>query len=1675
MDAGQYSTDFTKASDETELLQACIAELQKLEDAKKFVDVRCKDNIPTQNRLVKLIGNKPIFDCSMNGVNTEALLDTGSMVSVSNSKWVQENFPDSEIRPISDFLESDDEKVKVKFTAANNSEVFMVGVVVLNFSIGDHSFPVPFLVTDSVLTQPIIGYNVIEYFIKTSKPEDVISLLVNSSHGVDAGKIKGMVNVVNQTVVDDDFLGDLRAVKPCVIPPKSSVRIRCRVKGDVKGLDLNFLCSEPLVADWDDDLIVSESLGELVRGRTPHVNIEIRNTSSTEKFIRKNMIVGEITAIKSVLPFKLFNESPVEVDVASVKASENVESEPKWQPKANLAHLPDDQRKEIEELLYEECEVFAKSDTDIGDIRDFQMDIHLTDEIPVNQAYRHLPRKLYDDVKNYLNDLIVNGWIQESSSPYASPIVCVRKKDNTLRLCVDYRKLNLKTVPDRQPIPRVQDLLDGLHGQKFFSTLDMAKAYHQGYIRDICRKYTAFSTPWALFEWLRIPFGLKNAPAAFQKYINTALSGLLDKVCLAYLDDILIYGKTFKEAKMNLRTVLKRLKEKGVKLRVDKCEFIKPEVRYLGRLVSAEGYRADPEDVKALQKFREPPKTVGDVRSLLGFLGYYRSYVRDFAKKLKPVYDLLKFDEKASPAKSGKSVQNKGYDKKKPIVWNSDLQARVDDVIDTLQSPEVMAFPDFDSPFIVNTDASGVGLGAVLYQKQGEEKLNRVISYASRTLTNAERNYHLHSGKLEFLALKWAVTEKFADYLGHGAQSVIYTDNNPLTYVMTSAKLNATGMRWVADLAGYDFELKYRPGKSNNDADGLSRNPIPNDLDTLERECTATCDKNILSSVLTGPKDATCYAVSAELLHLPPIDGYTPLSIDELQNTQLADPVVGPVYQSVQLGVRPSRQEWKELSNRCKVLFRQWNKLSVVNGVLVRKTQKDTQIILPESLHQLVYVELHQKMGHLGLERVMDLARRRFFWPHMAADTDNYIKNKCPCVVSKKPNIAERAPLVPIHATKPFEMISIDYLKVDRGKRGFEFILVVVDHFTRFAQAYATRKNSSRAAADKIFNHFILQYGFPTRIHHDLGREFNSNLLKDLHKLTGVKMSNTTPYHPEGDGQCERANRTIINMLKSIPEKEKSSWMDHLPKLMFAYNATVNKTTQFSPFFLLMGREPRLPIDDVFPDVSTAPVGTTQSENGIQDPERNRDKIGQFVKQWNRRMTQAYDLANKNIGKSADYNKTKYDQKATASELSCGDRVLVRNVRPKGTTRSGKLASYWNPIVYVVVEKLKGIPVYVVKEWNSRNKKTRTLHRNLLKQINELASVPSTAQIPVPGTVTSSDNVVPDVVNPSTLQSRQNVTNKTVVSARSPSPSKRDSRHTRPARVAREPTQKHTRVGDSKPQKHHQTTPKPAPRPIVSYSSDSDTDSDDTVVILNKRHVRPSYERLLPSLLRGRGRDSRSSLAAHSESSDDITIAQDNDGEQSLISDIASDIDDDAHSVVVDEQFPDATDQDTEVEVSEESESVIEVSEESESVIEVSEESIFEDEDDVAKDNNVLEDANDDSFYSAHSVQSSDSAGPSHHSSPTLNEAVDTTLNEAVDTSLNEAVDTFELDDTPTELDDSLDRYPDVERPVLRRSARKKEARKDLDYDELGNPVWKSRERVKKAKKGSKVQKAVTQ
>ena len=289
-----------------------------------------------------------------------------------------------------------------------------------------------------------------------------------------------------------------------------------------------------------------------------------------------------------------------------------------------------------------------------------------------------------------------------------------------------------------------------------------------------------------------------------------------------------------------------------------------------------------------------------------------------------------------------------------------------------------------------------------------------------------------------------------------------------------------------------------------------------------------------------------------------------------------------------------------------------------------------------------------------------------------------------------------------MRSSEPFQLVSIDYLHLDKSKGGYEYLLVIIDHFTRFVQVYPTRNKGGRTAADKIFNEFVLRFGFPQRLHHDQGKEFENNLFKRLHELSGVKASKTTPYHPQGDGQVERMNRTIINMLKSLPEIYKSNWKDHVNKLIFAYNCTRNDSTSFSPFQLVFGRSPRLPIDFMF-DLHE---------------DTKKETYGEYVDSWRSAMQEAYVIAGNNANKNSKGGKRHYDKKIFGACLEVGDRVLVRNLSKRGGT--GKLRSYWEDDVHVVVcKKDEDIPVYTVKPEHGKGKE-RVLHRNLLLPCDHL-------------------------------------------------------------------------------------------------------------------------------------------------------------------------------------------------------------------------------------------------------------------------------------------------------------------------------------------------------------------
>ena len=459
--------------------------------------------------------------------------------------------------------------------------------------------------------------------------------------------------------------------------------------------------------------------------------------------------------------------------------------------------LNPESEKSFKELLLNWRDIFSQHDLDLGHTKLAKHRIDLIDETPFKQRYRRIPPTMYDEVKNHLQQLLESGVIRKSHSPWASNIVLVRKKCGALRICIDYRQLNKRTIKDSYALPRIEELLDCLSGSKYFSVLDMKSGYHQVEIEEEHKPRTAFTVgPLGFWKMNYLAFGLCNAPSTYQGIMEECLGDLNHKICLIYLDDLIIFSKTVEEHFKRLEKVFQKIKEHNLKFTPKKCKFFQEKVRYVGHIVSEPGIEADPAKTEKVLNWPNP-KNSDEVRQLLGFAGYYRKFVPGFSKIARPLNDLL-VGHPAKKMRKGKlsSVQTPDWK------WGSEQQVAFDKLKSLLTSPPILGYAQYGKPFILHTDPSHEGLGAVLYQEQQGHK--RVIAYASRGLSQSERNYAAH--KLEFLALKWAIVDKFHDYL-YGSEFVVFTDNNPITYVLTSAKLDATGHRWLAALSAYNFSI----------------------------------------------------------------------------------------------------------------------------------------------------------------------------------------------------------------------------------------------------------------------------------------------------------------------------------------------------------------------------------------------------------------------------------------------------------------------------------------------------------------------------------------------------------------------------------------------------------------------------------------------------------------------------------------------------------------------------------------------------------------------------------------------------------------------------------------------------------------------------------------------------
>ena len=905
---------------------------------------------PKQHATVsKLMGKRCTVSCQLNSVDTMALWDTGAQVSIISKGWLTENLPEETIQAIGDLL---DQKLELK--AANGTTIAYEGWVELQFRLNnsdaDSSLNVPFLVTREKLDMPLIGYNVIEELVNgkvtlTPVPESqnlLLKSISSSFHNIDCSKAEALVSFI-QTSNSGELCYIKTGKRDIIIPKDSSFDISCRANTGYLEQNTPVIFEPHEDCQWPSGLELKESVLSLKQGSASRVRIHVQNITDHDITLRHHTPLGRLEMVRSVTPVEVKLQEPqtqtteqnskqnqkqdqtgeteTSKETDSNKNSTSISTASNttdpWIPDIDLRGLTIEQKEAATQLLREESAAFSRDDSDIGDLPDLEMKINLSDNRPVQKNYASIPRPLYPEVKRYIEDLLNRNWIRKSNSNYSSPVVCVRKRDGDLRLCIDYRELNKRTFADRHPLPRVQETLDNLGGNSWFSTLDQGKAYHQGTIDPDSRHLTAFITPWGLYEWVRIPFGLTNAPACFQRFMEHCLDGLRDNICIPYLDDIIVFSHSFEEHVEYLRQVLQRLQSHGVKLKPRKCKLFQREVHYLGRIVSKEGYRPDPSNLEAVLKLKDSqPQTVGDIRKLLGLLGYYRRYIPNFARTAKPLFDLTKRPRELERQKHAKSAKNQ-VSSKTAIKWNSIHQKSLETLIDHLTQPPILAYPEYSQPFVLHTDASIEGLGAVLYQRQNS--VMRVIGYASRSLTPAEQRYHLHSGKLEFLALKWSVCEQFRDYLYYSQGFTVYTDNNPLTYILTSARLNATGHRWVAELSDFHFDIKYRPGKSNGDADALSRMPL--DFESYMKECTMETSKETIESHVEMIKgrhrgDVTWISSVTMIMDLinndvvaveSSLSSTKHISNTEMRSAQRSDPDIGRVIAYLQSGKHPNQ------------------------------------------------------------------------------------------------------------------------------------------------------------------------------------------------------------------------------------------------------------------------------------------------------------------------------------------------------------------------------------------------------------------------------------------------------------------------------------------------------------------------------------------------------------------------------------------------------------------------------------------------------------------------------------------------------------------------------------------------------------------------------------------------
>ena len=974
--------------------------------------------------------------------------------------------------------------------------------------------------------------------------------------------------------------------------------------------------------------------------------------------------------------------------------------------KQTLAKLDPKYHMRVCGMIHENQDVFLEPGNKLGRTHLVKHKIDTGDANPIKRRAYKPAISQKPIIEDQIEEMLAARQIVPSSSPWASPVVLVKKKDGSSRFCVDYRALNQVTLKDSYPIPNIQDCIDTLSGSNWFSTLDLASGYWQCEVDESDQPKTAFITHKGLYQFRVLPFGLTNAPATFERLMERVLSGMLGEQCLVYLDDIIAFGGSFEIAMQNLQQVLNRIREAGLTLKPKKCRLFRQSVSFLGHVVSSEGVSCDPEKIEAVKSW-ETPKTVTDIRSFLGFANYYRRFIKSFAHIASPLTALTQ--------------------KNVIFEWSDECELAFQCLKQKLVEAPVLAYPtqESNSKYILDTDASLVGIGGVLSQTQNG--VERVIAYASQTLSKSERNYC--TTYRELLAVVRFV-KHFRHYLLGENLFLIRTDHSSLRWLMNFKDPEGLISRWLLSLQPFNFEIKHRKGINHGNADGLSRKepvlrrrrcnrgeceecplktPVTvvttrsktitletgssnmelndvdrnksqiqkdkyvsiSDSDSSELNANENCE--VRSGSRNRPQDNSCIDVEqsltceseSEYAHTSQeVDSLGELLSDvgqldsnwlvnwtreDLQAMQKEDHAIQKVVSWKESGGRrPSRVELLSESNDVRDYCGLWSSLVLIDGVLYRRwrpkcVNRDCfQLIVSSKIREDILKQLHDSRtaGHLGHKRSLMKVRQRFFWPRCKQDVIRWCR-QCSVCARTKPGPRFRAKLQQLPVRNKLDRVALDILgELPETENGNKYILVVSDYYTKWTHAMAMPNQLAQTVADKLLNEFITIFGVPKYLHTDQGRNFESNLFQQMCLLLGIEKTRTTPFHAQSDGQVERWNRTIQQMLKAFVNKNRDDWDDHLPYLCMAYRATPHESTGCSPNLMMFGQENNLPLDVM---VGHPPKAKPSIECPVE-----------YVEWLRSSFTEIYKYANKQLGQNAQRQKYYYDIRSKSYKYNTG-------------------------------------------------------------------------------------------------------------------------------------------------------------------------------------------------------------------------------------------------------------------------------------------------------------------------------------------------------------------------------------------------------------------------------------